>query len=236
MSLFPATCKKCGELFAGRAVGPVGSSVSLHKCEFDACPLCRSRGRLASDLYWALTHTAHVCAIGYVQPDKIRRFVAILQSALRDIIGAGDISGRIRSEVPELSKVAERLPAEAKPLKTWLTMLAAVGVVFDETYAAGRLSPITDKTQATDFIGEVVERAYGREAAAPNASPQSTSAASHRARRVASPIPRAGSSGGRAVGGAAAKKQRARPPKEHKAKQKRKRAHSKKSKRMSRKR
>jgi hypothetical protein len=238
MARFPAVCEKCGELFAGEVIGPVGVPVKLPEARFASCPSCGGEGSLDSHFYFSLRYAAHAFAVSRVQPAQIQRFNSILQSATFGTIDPMSVAKKIRSEIPALRVLADALPGKPEAMDVWLAVLVELGSRFSSAYGAGRLSPAATHQQVSDLVGDAVERAWPRPVSAGTVVAAPASPAPQPIvlpARTATGATVRYSNVVAATGGAAAGPGR-KSARTTRADRKRKRAHNKKNKRMSRKR
>ena len=120
----PAICDSCGALFPSGFVLEGAASGMVSGVKAGPCPRCGGDGTIPDGLYSAASETA--LAFTGLQPGQIQRFISVAQSAIRTRPEPKEVAARIKTDVPELSRIADALPRTRKELYAFLVVLLMI--------------------------------------------------------------------------------------------------------------
>lgn len=105
----PAICEKCGAIFA--APIELGNSHHISFSNFGTeCPYCKSVAFIPNGVYSVINSTVVAYRRGEVSEEHLRRLSEIVEDARKRDAEPEEVAKTIRSEVPELGKVADDMP------------------------------------------------------------------------------------------------------------------------------
>lgn len=168
----PVYCERCNVILPIPMYVSIsgGASVTIQGCT-SHCPRCGGVAAILQGVYTALSDTAVAITSGKVSPGDVRRLVAILESAPAREASSDQVAQQVKTEVPELSSIADVLPRTRNELYAFLVVL--IGGLSLLSPKCDSLRQVSGPTVPSTSIEQVVVQTL--EQVAPSSAPQQQS-------------------------------------------------------------
>lgn len=161
MARVPAVCDSCGRVFPSSfALGGVGNV--LQDCKAGPCPHCGSLGSIPNGVYSAISETVLALAASRIQAPHIQRLLNIAKSAVSAQADPAEVAEHVRSDLPELSSLADALPKTRSELYAFLAVIILFLTLLYKTLTKPD-PPSVSMPQVNVFIEQVMEKSYAQE-------------------------------------------------------------------------
>ncbi|MEP0548069.1 MAG: hypothetical protein ABJF88_14130 [Rhodothermales bacterium] len=164
MPELPAFCDNCGAVFGSGFVIDNSVNVTLSGNKSGPCPVCGGMGSVPDGVFNFVGETMEILAAPQRTTDQLRRLAQILGSARQRNATPEEVKKEIRKEVPELSKLADWLPANRTELYAVIAII--VTLLFNLVDAGVKLAEIgkdsLSRAEVEKIAEQAVRGAYGK--------------------------------------------------------------------------
>lgn len=164
MPELPAFCDSCGAVFGSGFIIDNSVNVTLSGNKSGPCPVCGGTGSVPDGVFKFVGGTMEILTAPQRTIDQLKRLAQILGSARQRNATAEEVKEEIRREVPELSKLADWLPANRTELYAVIAII--VTLLFNLVDAGVKLADIARDTLTQAEVERLAEQAirgaYGK--------------------------------------------------------------------------
>ena len=158
MPPIPAICRNCGIIFGSGVHIPRKDTFATFVDCSAVCPRCKGPADIPNGTYSALSDTILAFTKGTVTKEHLRELVRILEGGKDSQLEPKRVADEIRSDLPELSSLADVLPTTRKELYAFIGVIAACVIALLTLIDHVKPTP----TMAEDRVQELVEKTLSK--------------------------------------------------------------------------
>jgi hypothetical protein len=123
--MVPAVCDSCGAFFPS-GYDLHGTEIKLAGNRAGPCPRCGGMGHIPDGTYNFIGDTIELLSGPARSRSELQRLTEILQSARARKASIEEVQGEIRSNLPELSSLADILPTTRSELYAFISIILSI--------------------------------------------------------------------------------------------------------------